>query len=265
MNEIIEVCDLVKRFGDFYAVDHVSFSVPEGQIFAFLGPNGAGKTTIIKILTTILKPTSGTICIDGYNPMTQQQQVRSSFGIIFQDSTLDNEMTALENMELHGGLYSVPRKVCKERIEKLLNLVELWERRKDFVKNFSGGMRRRLELARALLHEPKILFMDEPTLGLDPQTRNHIWSYIQNLNKEQKLTVFFTTHYMEEAEKVADKIAIIDRGKIIESGTPDKLKEKTKCASLEDAFIALTGRNIREEEGSNIEQMRSFGKLWRGR
>jgi len=264
MDKIIEVQNLVKKFGDFCAVNQVSFTVTKGQIFAFLGPNGAGKTTIIKILTTILKPTEGAISIDGYNPLTEQHQVRSTFGIIFQDSTLDNEMTALENMELHCVLYGVPKKDCKQKIENLLRLVELWDRKKDFVKNFSGGMKRRLEIARALLHEPKNLLMDEPTLGLDPQTRNHIWNYIQNLNKENELTVFFTTHYMEEAERIANEIAIIDQGKIIASGTPDKLKEETQSPSLEDAFIALTGHNIREEEGSNLDRMRNLHKMWRG-
>ncbi|HVN72858.1 MAG TPA: ATP-binding cassette domain-containing protein [Desulfomonilia bacterium] len=261
-NEMIEVHDLVKNFGEFRAVDHISFVVPAGRIFGFLGPNGAGKTTTIKMLTTVLKPTSGTMLIDGHDPMHEQHLVRSSFGIVFQDPSLDSELTALENLELHGVLYRVPSHERKIRIEKLLRFVELWERRRDFVKNFSGGMKRRLEIARALLHVPKVLFLDEPTLGLDPQTRIHIWDYIRALNREQHITVFFTTHYMEEAERVADEIAIIDRGKIIEQGTPASLKEKTGTQSLEDAFIALTGYAIRDEEVSPVDRMRTIGKVW---
>ncbi len=262
MSEMIEVHDLVKRFGDFYAVDHVSFEVSAGKIFGFLGPNGAGKTTIIKMLTTVLKPTSGFISVDGHDPVREQLQVRRSFGIVFQDPSLDGDMTALENLELHGVLYGVSTNERKERTEKLLRLVQLWDRRKDFVKNFSGGMKRRLEIARALLHEPKIIFLDEPTLGLDPQTRNHIWNYIKTLNKEKNVTIFFTTHYMEEADRVADEIAIIDQGKIIARGTPNSLKELTNSGSLEDAFIVLTGYAIRAEEASASDRMRTFGKAW---
>ena len=259
---MIEVCDLVKNFGDFCAVNHVSFEVSAGRIFGFLGPNGAGKTTTIKMLTTILKPTSGVIRVDGHDPVHEKHQVRSSFGIVFQDPSLDSELTALENLDLHGVLYGVSSNERKQRIEKLLKFVELWDRRKDFVKNFSGGMKRRLEIARALIHVPKVLFLDEPTLGLDPQTRNHIWNYIRLLNKEQNITVFFTTHYMEEAERVADEIAVIDRGKIIAQGTPVTLKEKTHTRSLEDAFIALTGYAIRDEEVSSVDRMRTIGKVW---
>jgi ABC-2 type transport system ATP-binding protein len=265
MNEMIQVRDLVKNFGEFCAVDHISFEVPAGKIFGFLGPNGAGKTTTIKMLTTILKPTSGTILVGGYDPSSEPYRVRSSFGIVFQDPSLDGDLTALENLELHGVLYGVPSGERHERIEKLLNLVELWDRKKDFVKNFSGGMKRRLEIARALLHVPKILFLDEPTLGLDPQTRNHIWNYVRLLSKEQNITVFFTTHYMDEADRVADEIAIIDHGKIIAQGSPTALKEKTQKQTLEDAFISLTGNAIREEEVSNADRMRSMRKVWGGR
>jgi ABC-2 type transport system ATP-binding protein len=171
-------------------------------------------------------------------------------------------MTAFENLELHGVLYGVPSQVRGKRIEKLLKLVELSDRGNDFVKTFSGGMKRRLEIARALLHEPKILFLDEPTIGLDPQTRNHIWSYIRQMGKEQKLTVFFTTHYMEEADRVADEIAVIDHGKIVAHGSPSELKEKTGASSLEDAFISLTGHAIRDEEASTSDQMRAMGRMW---
>jgi len=256
MNNIIEVKNLTKKFGDLVAVDNISFNVKKGEIFAFLGPNGAGKTTTIKMLTTILHPTEGQIKLNGFDVVKEPTKVRQSFGIVFQDYSLDDELTAFENMEFHGILYGVPKKIRQERIKYLLKLVELWERRKSLVKNFSGGMKRRLETARGLLHHPKILFLDEPTLGLDPQTRNLIWSYIKNLNKEEGITVFFTTHYMEEAEKMADKVAIIDNGKIIIEGTPADLKEKTKTQSLEEAFINLTGHQIREERANPVDRMR---------
>ena len=198
MDYAIEVKDLVKTFGGIQAVDHVSFQVEAGKIFGFLGPNGAGKTTTIKMLTTTLLPTSGQIRLDGHDPVATPLQARRAFGIVFQDPSLDSEMTAFENMELHAVLYGVPRAEKSAKIERLLNFVGLWERQAGLVKTFSGGMKRRLEIARALLHTPKILFLDEPTLGLDPQTRNHIWSYIQTLAREHKMTVFFTTHYMDE-------------------------------------------------------------------
>ncbi|HEV2387278.1 MAG TPA: ATP-binding cassette domain-containing protein [Candidatus Acidoferrales bacterium] len=265
MRDIIDVRDLVKKFGDFCAVDHVSFAVPQGSIFGFLGPNGAGKTTTIKMLTTVLRPTSGTIRVDGYDPTHQQRQVRRAFGIVFQDPSLDDELTAFENMDLHGVLYRVPAAERRRKIDALLAFVELADRRNDYVKQFSGGMKRRLEVARALLHEPKILFLDEPTLGLDPQTRNHIWGFIQSLSKEQGVTVFFTTHYMEEADRVAGLVAVIDRGKIVAQDSPAELKRKTGSATLEDAFIAVTGHTIREEEASSVDYLRMMGRVWRGK
>lgn len=254
---------LVKKFGDFTAVDNIAFDVAKGEIFAFLGPNGAGKTTTIKILTTLLRPTSGSVSLDGLNPVTDRTAVRKQFGIVFQDPSVDDELTAYENMDFHGVLYSVPRKLRQERIETLLKLFELWDRRKDQVKQFSGGMRRRLEIARSLLHTPKIIFLDEPTLGLDPQTRNQLWTHIKKLNDEEQVTVFLTTHYMEEAERVAHRIAIIDHGKIIAQGTPDELKVQTGTDTLELAFLALTGSTIREEEASSLDKMRTFGKAFR--
>ncbi|MCX6731565.1 MAG: ATP-binding cassette domain-containing protein [Candidatus Parcubacteria bacterium] len=260
---MIEVKNLTKKFGDFTAVDNISFSVSGGEIFAFLGPNGAGKTTTIKMLTTLLRPTSGQIKLNGHNPATQQNEVRHSFGIVFQDPSLDDELTAYENMEFHGVLYKVSKNVRRERIEQLLKFVELWDRRDDLVKHFSGGMKRRLEIARGLIHHPKILFLDEPTLGLDPQTRNHIWNYIKNLNEEEKMTVFFTTHYMEEADRVAHRIAIIDNGKIIANGSAQELKNQTKASLLEDAFLSLTGRAIREEEVSSADHMRMRRRIWK--
>ena len=221
----------MKNYGEFCAVNHMSFTVPEGVIFGFLGPNGAGKTTTIKMLTTVLDPTSGSIRVNGHDPTREQKQVRRSFGIVFQDPSLDDELTAYENMDLHGILYGVPRAERHKRIDALVNLVGLGERKKDFVKTYSGGMKRRLEVARALLHKPRILFLDEPTIGLDPQTRNHIWSYIQQLSKEEGVTVFFTTHYMDEADRVASEVAVIDHGKIVAQGSPAELKERTKCAN----------------------------------
>lgn len=263
MDSIIEVKNLTKKFDDFVAVDDISFSVGKGEIFAFLGPNGAGKSTTIKMLTTLLSPTQGEILIDSKNPKSDPHEVRCSFGIIFQDPSLDDELTAFENMEFHGMLYDVPRKIRRERIDQLLEFVELKNRKNDLVKEFSGGMKRRLEIARGLLHHPKIIFLDEPTLGLDPQTRNHMWNYLRELNKQEGTTVFFTTHYMEEAEKAAKRIAVIDHGKIIARGSSEELKKQTGTTSLEEAFLALTGKTIREETAGAAEQMRMRHRAWR--
>ncbi|MBN1168894.1 ATP-binding cassette domain-containing protein [Candidatus Woesebacteria bacterium] len=252
---IIEVKDLTKKFNGFTAVDKVSFNIIKGDIFAFLGPNGAGKTTTIRILTTLLRPTEGKIKVNSYDPITQQDKVRKSFGIVFQDSSLDDELTAYENMKLHAVLYKIPKEDIEKRIKGLLEIVDLWGRKDGFVKTFSGGMRRRLEIARSLLHYPKIFFMDEPTLGLDAQTRNSIWEHINNLNKKYKTTIFFTTHYLEEAEKMAKTIAIIDNGKIVAKGTVKQLKKDTNTKSLEEAYLALTGKNIREENATAKDRM----------
>lgn len=260
----INVTNLQKTFHTFTAVDNISFSVKRGEIFAFLGPNGAGKSTTIKILTTILAPTSGEIIVNGFNVLTQKNDVRKSFGIVFQDPSLDDELTAYENMKFHAVLYGVKEQGQEEKIKELLEFVELWDRKDHLVKTFSGGMKRRLEIARGLLHHPKILFLDEPTLGLDPQTRNHMWSYIQDLNKKEQLTIFFTTHYMEEAERIADRIAIIDHGKIIASGSTNELKKETKTNTLENAFLSLTGHEIRDEDANSTDKLRSTRKMWRG-
>jgi ABC-2 type transport system ATP-binding protein len=260
---IIEVKNLTKKFGNFTAVKDISFTVERGCIFGFLGPNGAGKTTSIKMLTTLLKPTGGRVLLDGNDPATDQTGVRRTFGIVFQDPSLDDELTARENMEFHGVLYKVPAPLRKKRIEELLKIVELWDRKDDLVKQFSGGMKRRLEIARGLLHHPKILFLDEPTVGLDPQTRNHIWNYILGLNRKEKITVFFTTHYMDEAERVADEVTIVDHGQIVAQGTPAALKKKARAKTLEEAFIRLTGHSLRDEDASDIEALRMQKKMWR--
>jgi len=262
---VIRVANLTKRYGPITAVRDVSFQVKAGEIFAFLGPNGAGKTTTIKILTTLLKPTSGEVQVDGFSPTRNQAEVRKRFGIVFQDPSLDDQLTAFENMDLHGALYAVPKNLRKERIEQLLNLFQLWDRRTDLVKNFSGGMRRRLEIARCMLHTPKIIFLDEPTLGLDPQTRNQLWTHIRRLNEDEGITVFLTTHYMEEAERMANRIAIIDHGAIVAQGTLTELKEKTGADSLEAAFLKLTGYSIREEETGQVERMRQMARMFRRR
>ena len=259
---IIEVKNLTKKFGDFTAVDNISFSVEKGEIFAFLGPNGAGKTTTIKMLTTLLEPTGGEAKVNNFNLENERDAVRHSFGIVFQDPSLDDDLTAYENMDFHGVLYDVPKVVRAERIEKLLKLVDLWDRKKDLVKTYSGGMKRRLEIARALIHNPKVIFLDEPTVGLDPQTRNHIWSYVVGLSKKEGVTVFLTTHYMEEAEKMADRVVIIDHGKIIGSGTPQELKNKTSTSSLEEAFLKLTGNAIRSDEASSVDSLRTHARAW---
>ncbi len=262
---MIRVEHLVKKFGDYAAVNDVSFSVAAGEIFAFLGPNGAGKTTTIKMLTTLLKPTAGMLEVDGLDLASHGNSVRQRFGIVFQDPSLDADMTAFENMELHGVLYHVPRKVRHERTERLMRLFELWDRRNEQVKVFSGGMKRRLEIARGLLHTPKILFLDEPTLGLDPQTRKQLWTHVRKLNEEEGVTVFLTTHYMDEAERVAQRIAIIDHGRIVALGSPGELKEQTGKDSLEEAFLALTGTTIRDEGAPAGDQLRQMARLWSNR
>jgi ABC-2 type transport system ATP-binding protein len=261
---MIRVQNLVKTFGAFTAVNDVSFDVAAGEIFAFLGPNGAGKTTTIKMLTTLLKPTGGAIELDGLDPQVKQNEARKRFGIVFQDPSLDGELTAWENMELHGVLYHVPHKVRRQRTEELLRLFELWERRKDQVKKFSGGMKRRLEIARGFLHTPKILFLDEPTLGLDPQSRNQLWNHVKKVNEAENVTVFLTTHYMDEADRVAHRIGVIDHGKLVAQGTPKEIKEQTKTETLEEAFLALTGSTIRDESADATDQMRQFAKMWSG-
>lgn len=259
MVAIIEAKNLTKKYGEFTAVNNISFEVEKGDVFAFLGPNGAGKTTTIKMLTTVLEPTSGTITIAQER---DKNDIRKQFGIVFQDPSVDDELTAYENMEFHAVLYGVSKSVRKERIKSLLEMVDLYERKDKRLSTFSGGMKRRLEIARGLLHNPKVLFLDEPTAGLDPQTRNTMWSYLAKLNKKEGITIFFTTHYMEEAQGNAKHIAIIDRGQIIAKGTSAELKRKTKTKTLEQAFLSLTGKAIREQGAETIDAMRTHSKLW---
>lgn len=262
---MIQVKNLSKKFGDITAVNDITFEVKTGEIFGFLGPNGAGKSTTIKILTTLLSPTEGQVTLNGHDPEKDPDAVRRCFGIVFQDHSLDDELTAYENMDLHGVLYDVPTSIRKQRIDDLLRFVDLFDRKNDLVKEYSGGMKRRLEIARGLLHHPKIIFLDEPTLGLDPQTRNHMWTYLKKLNKEEGTTVFFTTHYMEEAEKNAQRISVIDHGKIIASGSPNELKRQTETDSLEEAFLKLTGNAIREEGSSATDRNRAMARMWGSR
>ena len=324
-NYIIKVENLVKRFGELVAVDNISFTVPSGEIFGFLGPNGAGKTTTINILCTLSKPTSGRATINGFDVVRQQNQVRQSIGLVFQDPSLDERLSGIQNLRFHALVYNVPASVRQKRIEEVLTMVELWDKRHNIVHTYSGGMKRRLEMARGLLHHPKVLFLDEPTLGLDPQTRNRIWEYILELRRREGTTIFLTTHYMDEAEK-ADRIAIIDYGKLVAIDTPEELKklvgkdiislktdDDTKAAeeirfryrietrydsdgltfevasgeeflpafikkfgtkilsvslrrpSLDDVFLKLTGREIRQEEVSDTfkAMVRQHGRRMR--
>jgi ABC-2 type transport system ATP-binding protein len=221
---MIEVKDLARHFGSIEAVKGVTFAVQEGEVFGFLGPNGAGKTTTINMLCTLLRPSSGSARVNGFDVAHQRSDVRRSIGLVFQQSTVDEYLSAEQNLRFHGYAYGIPAAVREPRMRELLTMVELWDRRKGSVRTFSGGMKRRLEIARGLLHHPRVLFLDEPTLGLDPQTRQHIWSYLHDLRRRENLTIFMTTHYMDEAENCG-RIAIIDHGSIVALDTPDKLKD----------------------------------------
>src|SRR2546425_5685910 len=260
---MIRVENLVKRFGDLTAVDNISFDVRAGEIFAFLGPNGAGKTTTIKMLTTLLHPTSGSLELDGLDPTRHQTEVRRRFGVVFQDPSLDSDLTAWENMDIHGVLYHVPRQIRRERSETLLKMFELWERRADLGKTFSGGMKRRLQIAPRLLHTPKVLLLDQPTLGPDPQSRNQMWTLVRNLNKTEGVTVFLTTHYMDEADRVADRIAVIDHGRIIASSSSAGRQTPSRTESRGDALLELDGTTIRDESATAADQMRQVSRVWR--
>ena len=325
MNTIISVKKLTKRFKNLTAVNEVSFNVNEGEIFGFLGPNGAGKTTTINMLCTLLSPTSGEAILNGYDVTKNRNKVRQCIGLVFQDPSLDDWLTAKENLEFHAMVYNIERKTAKKRIDEVLEIVELKDRKNDLVLNFSGGMKRRLEIARGLIHYPKVLFLDEPTLGLDPQTRNRVWEYIRDLKEKENITIFLTTHYMDEAEN-CDRIAIIDVGKIIAMDTPINLKKRVRGdiitvetsdnkglneelkkknvkniifynnkiqfevddsekfipkfikeskeeiisisarrPTLDDVFLSLTGRKIREETVSGLDRMRKRFKMGRRR
>ena len=247
----IETAGLTRKFNNMTAVDDVNLTVEQGEIFGLLGPNGAGKSTFISMLCTILKPTSGTARVEGYDIVNQASDVRRSIGIVFQDPSIDDKLTGMENMELHADLYDVPRDVMQSRIDEVLKLVELEDRASHFVNTYSGGMRRRLEIARSLIHYPKVLFLDEPTVGLDPQSRDHIWNYIKDLKERENITIKLTTHYMEEADKLCDRIAIIDKSKIITLDTPQNLKSK------------LSGETIVIESSDNklLSEKLAEGKL----
>jgi len=327
MTIAIQVTDLTKTFSDLTAVNHISFEITQGEIFGLLGPNGAGKTTTLSMLATMQKPTSGFATVQGRDIQKDEDGVRKAIGIVFQDQSLDEELTARENMDFHGRLYRLPPEIRRQRIDELLQLVELHDRKDDLVKTFSGGMRRRLEIARGLLHHPSVLFLDEPTLGLDPQTRNHLWKYIATLSKEKNITIILTTHYMEEADRLCDWIAIIDHGTIIALDSPQNLKDgiggdiitiqtpdydtvaqvltgswidqvelhndevrihlhnaeqhisdiitllsqhqipihsvSVHKPTLEDVFLAFTGKTIREQESDKKEMMRRQFKIRR--
>lgn len=319
--DVIEASNLVKRFGELEAVKGVSFSVKEGEIFGFLGPNGAGKTTTINILCTLLKPTDGQAKVNGHDVVKERSQVRQSIGLVFQEPSLDDYLTAEQNLRFHGYAYGIPKNVLEPRLKELLEMMELWDRRKGKINTYSGGMKRRLEIARGLLHHPRVLFLDEPTLGLDPQTRRRIWDYIHDLRKRENLAIFMTTHYMDEAEN-CDRIAIIDYGRTVALDTLEKLKDgvggdvisiKTedneeamrllegqyklkpgiengiisftvphgeeflpkfvsgfplrllsiglRRPTLEDVFLKLTGRNIREQEVDSMQQMKNMARM----
>jgi ABC-2 type transport system ATP-binding protein len=320
----IEVVGLTKVFGPLIAVDDISFEVEDGEVFGFLGPNGAGKTTTISVLCTLMRPTAGRARVAGYDVALERNAVRQSIGLVFQDPSLDDQLTAYENLQFHAHVYSVAGSERARRIEEVLRVVELWDRRDAVVRTFSGGMKRRLEIARGILHHPRVLFLDEPTLGLDPQTREHVWQHILELRRAHEITIFMTTHYMDEAEH-CDRIAIIDQGKIVALDTPDALKrmvgvdivtlqtdDSERAAqeireryglepqrddtrlrleveagaefiprlvhelgvtiksvdlhrpTLDDVFLKVTGRAIREGEADPLSMMRLHGRLWRG-
>jgi len=223
--DAIRIENLTKNFNSFVAVDRVSFSVPSGELFGLLGPNGAGKTTILNMLSTLLYPTSGYAEVAGFDVSKNKDNVRRNIGIVFQEPALENKLTGRENLDFHAMMYGINKEERRKRITQVLDLVELTDKRNVLVEKYSGGMKRRLEIARGLMHRPKVLFLDEPTLGLDTQTRRHIWDYIKKLNKEAGVTIILTTHYMEEADYLCDRIAIIDHGKIVAQDTPDKLKD----------------------------------------
>ncbi|MBU5537182.1 MAG: ATP-binding cassette domain-containing protein [Candidatus Aenigmatarchaeota archaeon] len=252
---IIETYDLTRKYGKLVAVNKVNLTIEDGEVFGLLGPNGAGKTTLISMLCTILKPTSGTAKVNGYDIVKQQPQVRKSIGIVFQDPSLDDRLTGRENLEMHSALYGVPKNERKKRIDSVLELVGLTDKQDIIVRNYSGGMKRRLEIARGLIHYPKVLFLDEPTLGLDPQTREHIWAYIKNLSEKENITIVLTTHYMDEADILCDRVAIIDYGEIKVLGTPEALKGKL------EGEVLILDTNDGEKLKKKIETLSFIKKI----
>ncbi len=232
MSLIIETENITKKYDDFTAVNSINLKVPKNSVYGVLGPNGAGKTTLISMLCTILKPTMGTGRVNGYDILKQAKEVRESIGIVFQSRALDDILTGREHLEMHASLYGVSHDVRQDRIDEVLDLIALGKKADEYVKTYSGGMKRRLEIGRGLIHHPKVLFLDEPTLGLDPQTRESIWEYIKNLNQAQDLTVLLTTHYMEEADKLCDEVAIINQGQIITADSPKNLKRELKADTI---------------------------------
>ena len=232
MGNIIETYDISKKFDDFTAVDSVNLEVERNSVYGVLGPNGAGKTTLISMLCTILHPTAGSATVNGYDIVKQAKEVRGSIGIVFQSRALDDILTGREHLEMHASLYGVPQDVRKDRIEEILDLIDLGDKADEYTKTYSGGMKRRLEIGRGLIHYPKVLFLDEPTLGLDPQTREKIWEYIEDLNKREDITVLLTTHYMDEADKLCDKISIFDKGNIVTTDSPKNLKRELKADTI---------------------------------
>jgi ABC-2 type transport system ATP-binding protein len=322
---VIQAQGLVKKYGELEAVSGIDLEVHSGEIFGFLGPNGAGKSTTISMLCTLLTPTAGTASVAGINVMKDPAAVRQRIGLVFQDPSLDDQLTGRENLEFHAFIYSVPAAERRKRIDEMLDLLQLSDRASSQVRTYSGGMKRRLEIARGMLHQPQVLFLDEPTIGLDPQTRKSIWTHLNELRSRKGVTIFMTTHYMDEAE-YCDRIAIIDRGRIVALGTPDELKAKVggdvvtmtssdpdaaarqieellgvtpsrnngalrmevsdgkkfvpqlvreltapvdtvtlRRPSLDDVFLKLTGRAIREEEAGTKDQMRAMASRWMGR
>jgi ABC-2 type transport system ATP-binding protein len=252
---IIETKNLTKKYNNLFAVDNLNLQIEEGEIFGLLGPNGAGKTTTLLMLTTLKQPTSGTATINNFDIIKQPDKVRKSIGIVFQDPSSDEILTGYENLKLHGWLYDMPDNLREQRIKEVLELVDLTDRKDDRVKKYSGGMRRRLELARGLMHHPTVLFLDEPTLGLDPQSRDVIWKYIEKLAKEKKITIIITTHYMDEADKLCNRLAIIDHGKIVVLGTPKDLKK-----ILGGDIIRLKAENLDEEVFKNLTYVKNISK-----
>src|SRR5665647_1477743 len=239
MPHIIETHQLTKAYNSLTAVDKLDITVESGEIFGLLGPNGAGKTTTINMLCTILKPTGGSAKVNGFDIVKEAMQVRRSIGIVFQDPSIDDRLTGRENLYMHANLYGVPASEQRERIDRILKLVELEDRANDLLRTYSGGMRRRLELGRGLIHYPKVLFLDEPTVGLDPQTRDHIWKYIKELKQTHDITVVLTTHYMDEADRLSNRIGIIDHGKMVILDTPSKLKD-----TLEGDVVVVRANDV---------------------